>query len=83
MVRTFAQQKAALTRALRAPEDKRRARVIRETVRVIEEWNSPAWGARYGVRPGAWPDDWARWERALWDVGVTTPMEELTEDEEV
>ncbi len=71
MARTYAQQKAALTRALKAPEYARRERVVRETIRVIEEWNSPEWG-------GAWPDDWSRWERALTDVGEYTPMEELS-----
>ena len=77
MVRTFAQQKAALTRALKLPEDRRAERVIDETRRVIEEWNSPEWARRHGTSQGAWPDDWARWQRALDAVGVYADMEEL------
>lgn len=75
MVRTYAQQKAALTRALRAPEDRRAERVIAEVRRVIPEWDSPEWAERYGVQQGAWPDDWSRWQRALNDVGVYANME--------
>jgi hypothetical protein len=74
MTRTYAQQKAALTRALKAPEGVRREKVVRETIRVVEEWNTPGSQGGWG---GQWPDDWSRWERALNDVGEYTPMEDL------
>jgi hypothetical protein len=66
-IRTFSQQKAGLTRAVKTGD---RDRVIAETQRTLREWDSPEWAARYGVRPGAWPDDWSRWNRALADVGA-------------
>lgn len=53
MSRKFSQQKAALTRALRSGDV---AKVVGECRRVKREWGD------------AWPDDWSRWERALYDV---------------
>lgn len=66
-MRTFGQQKAALTRAERTTGD-RRAKVIAECRRTVAEWESAEWAAAHKVRQGAWPDDWARWERALSDA---------------
>jgi hypothetical protein len=66
-IRTYGQQKAALTRASRGPGD-RYAAVRAACVRTITEWNSPEWAAAHKVRQGAWPDDWARWQRALDDA---------------
>jgi hypothetical protein len=61
-MRTYAQQKAGLTRALKTgSHDKVRA----ETRRAMDEWASAEWKAKYGTN--AWPDDWARWQRALDD----------------
>lgn len=55
--RTYAGQKAALTRALKKPEGEERQRaVVAEVKRVKKEWGN------------AWPDDWSRWQRALSDV---------------
>lgn len=60
--RTYAGQKAALTRALKHSDpDLRRAAVEKECRRVLREWGN------------AWPDDWSRWQRALDDV---TPWSE-------
>lgn len=56
MARTYAQQKAALTRALNKPEDVRAAAVLKEAQRAVREWGQ------------AWPDDWSRWQRALSDT---------------
>jgi hypothetical protein len=69
-MRSYAQQKAALTRTLRAPENKRRECVIREVQRVKVEWF-----AKYGVHN--YPDDWSRWQRALTDVGVYDDIEDV------
>lgn len=60
MPRTYAAQKGALTRALRTPDPaKRAAAVVAECRRVVIEW---------ATLPYGWPDDWARWNRALSDV---------------
>lgn len=64
MARTYAQQKAALTRALRSGDSDR---VIKECRRTRAEWDAS----------GAWPDDWARWNRALWDVGDPRDMDSI------
>lgn len=61
-VRTYGQQKAALTRALKSGDP---GKVVRECKRVKIEWGN------------AWPDDWSRWERALWDVGDARSMDEV------
>jgi hypothetical protein len=54
MTRSYAQQKAALTRALNSGNaDKVRA----EVKRTVEEWDETGW-----------PDDWSRWQRALADA---------------
>lgn len=56
-VRSYASQKAALTRALAgSTQEARQKAVVAECQRVKKEWGS------------AWPDDWSRWQRALDDV---------------
>jgi len=52
-MRTYAQQKAGLTRAKKAGRDA----LIAECRKVKAEWNA-----------SSWPDDWAAWQRALDDV---------------
>jgi hypothetical protein len=49
-------QRAALTRAIKSGEPEKVILACRETVC---EWNEAG---------GMWPDDWARWQRALDDV---------------
>lgn len=57
----FPKQKAALTRAIThwrnsdKTDNSRVVKTCRETVKAWNEW-------------GAWPDDWARWQRALSDT---------------
>jgi hypothetical protein len=55
-MRTWAQQKAGLTRAINS---KVYDKVVAECKRTIAEWE----GLTYG-----WPDDWSRWQRALDDA---------------
>jgi hypothetical protein len=53
--REFPKQKAALTRAIKTGDvNKIRA----ACAKAVAEWDAV----------GAWPDDWARWERALNDA---------------
>lgn len=71
--RSFAQQKAALTRVMKpilaargvgeAPTEAQVQKVIDELRRTVAEWNTMERPFFYG-----WPDDWARWERALKDL---------------
>lgn len=61
-IRTYAAQKSGLTRALKSGH----AAVVAECERVLAEWGSPEWRTAHGTN--AWPDDWARWERALSDA---------------
>lgn len=63
-VRTYAQQKAGLTRAAKRGYNA----VLAECTRTVQEWNSQEWADAHRVRRGAWPDDWARWQRALDDA---------------
>lgn len=70
-VRTYAQQKAGLTRATKKGEPRSTERydaVLAECRKTIAEWESAEWAAAHRVRQGAWPDDWARWQRALGDA---------------
>lgn len=60
-VRTFAQQKGALTRAVKTSDY---STVRAECLRAVAEWESREGQFSYG-----WPDDWSRWDRALSDVG--------------
>lgn len=55
MKRTFPKQKAALTRALKTRDPEK---VLAAAQAAVREWDEI----------GAWPDDWARWQRALDDV---------------
>lgn len=54
MKKLYPQQKAALTRAIKSGD---RAKLIELCRKTIREWDEI----------GAWPDDWARWQRALDD----------------
>jgi hypothetical protein len=55
MQRVFPKQKAALTRAINSKDPQK---VVATCQKTVAEWNEI----------GAWPDDWARWQRALDDV---------------
>lgn len=55
MNRIFPQQKAALTRAVKTNDAEKIAAACKK---AVAEWNEV----------GAWPDDWARWQRALDDA---------------
>jgi hypothetical protein len=69
--RVFAKQKARLTRAINSKDPERVLLACRDTVR---EWSEPPFN-------GAWPDDWARWQRALDDAlgyGATVALEDLS-----
>lgn len=55
MSKQFPKQKAALTRAVNSGD---RDRVVAACLKAMAEWDEC----------GAWPDDWARWQRALDDV---------------
>ncbi len=54
----FAHQKAALTRAIKSKDPER---VLLACRAVVHAWSEPPFD-------GAWPDDWARWQRALDDA---------------
>lgn len=55
MNRVLPKQKAALTRAVKTGNPEKVAAVCKA---AVAEWNDI----------GAWPDDWARWQRALDDM---------------
>lgn len=55
MRKIFPQQKAALTRAVKSGDVEI---VAQACVKAMAEWDEI----------GAWPDDWARWQRALDDM---------------
>lgn len=55
MKRVFPKQKAALTRAVKTKDPEK---VAAACVAAMNEWDEI----------GQWPDDWARWQRALDDV---------------
>ena len=67
MTRTFRAQKAGLTRALKSGDPET---VRAECARTVREWSET--GAHNGTPnpryAGMWPDDWARWQRALDDT---------------
>jgi len=67
----FTRQKAALTRAIRSDDPERVLLACRDVVRA---WSEPPFD-------GAWPDDWARWQRALDDaLGFrTVQLEDLAD----
>lgn len=53
--RQWTQQKSALTRAINSNNPRK---VIVTTEKTVGEWE----------QTGSWPDDWARWQRALDDA---------------
>jgi hypothetical protein len=55
MAKVYPRQKAALTRAVKSGDPERIAKACKDAVAVWDEI-------------GAWPDDWARWQRALDDA---------------
>lgn len=55
MQRTMPKHKAALTRAVKAGDLEK---VKTACAKAVKEWDEI----------GAWPDDWARWQRALDDA---------------
>jgi hypothetical protein len=67
MKRVFPRQKAALTRAVKTRDAKKVAAVCKA---AVQEWNEI----------GAWPDDWARWQRALDDVSPWNSRHVALED---
>jgi len=63
-MRTFAQQKAGLTRAVTAAKRNANPAFIEAEVRkTVAEWNA----AERETPRRPWPDDWNRWQRALDD----------------
>lgn len=64
MARTFAQQKAGLTRALK----KGPRAVLAEVARTEHEWDM--------MVPPYWPDDWNRWRIAALDAEQELRREE-------
>ena len=53
-MRTYSQQKAALTRA----QKKDAYALVAECRKTVQEWEASH----------VWPDDWSRWQRALDDA---------------
>lgn len=64
-MRSFAQQKAGLTRAVRSGSP---SKVVEECTRTVREWESQEWADAHKVRRGAWPDAWHRWNIAVSDA---------------
>lgn len=56
--KVFPKQKAALTRAIRSGDPDK---VVAACKKAVDQW-------RVAPFHGAWPDDWARWQRALDDA---------------
>jgi hypothetical protein len=56
MQKNFPKQKAALSRAVKSGDVEKIKATCKKTV---AEWDAAG---------GAWPDDWARWQRALDDA---------------
>lgn len=54
----FRKQKAALTRAVNTRDPEKVAAACKK---AVTEWGQAPFH-------GAWPDDWARWQRALDDI---------------
>lgn len=60
--------KSQLTRALNKMDAAERQEAVLKACRAaLAEWRE--WGM--------WPDDWARWNRALSDVGLWLTMDDL------
>lgn len=67
MKRQFPKHKAALTRAVKSGD---RQKLIDTCRATVAEWDEI----------GAWPDDWARWQRALndaWPVFQAPDLQEI------
>lgn len=71
-MRTYAQQKAGLTRAVKSGDA---GKVEMECRRALQEWASQGWRDRHGSN--AWPDDWHRWNIALYDARSAHTMDSL------
>jgi hypothetical protein len=56
--KAFRQQKSRLTRAINSKDPQK---VLAEVHRTVNEWQRAPFN-------GMWPDDWARWQRALDDA---------------
>ncbi len=56
MQQMYPKQKAALTRAINSADPRQ---VIAAVIKAVQQWEQAG---------GVWPDDWARWQRALDDV---------------
>ena len=56
MRRMYPKQKGALTRAIKSGDPRQ---VIAAVITAVQQWDDAG---------GVWPDDWARWQRALDDV---------------
>jgi len=54
---SYPSQKARLTKALKVHELEREEAVTKACLSAMDEW-----------RVSGWPDDWARWQRALTDT---------------
>jgi hypothetical protein len=61
----YAKQKAALTRAINSKNPEKVKAVCKAVVAV---WNQPG---------NYWPDDWARWQRALDDAFPNGPWTDI------
>lgn len=59
MQKVWPKQKAALTRALKLKDEEERLLMVKTICRdAVREWDEI----------GAWPDDWAHFQRALDDI---------------
>jgi hypothetical protein len=56
MQRMYPKQKSALTRAINSGDPRQ---VISAVITAVQQWEDAG---------GVWPDDWARWQRALDDL---------------
>jgi hypothetical protein len=69
MQSNYRHQKSALTRALNCPDiGRRKSAVITACTKAVRQWRECG---------GVWPDEWARWQRALDDVRTGIRLDEL------
>jgi len=66
MNRLYPRQKSALTRAINSGDRDKLILAVRDAVRA---WNNI----------GAWPDGWARWQRAVDDVLGSRPRVDIAD----
>ncbi len=66
-MRTFTQQKAALTRAVNTGD---KTKIRAEVARAVNEWDRGEVlnGTHSPMRPGVWPDAWHTWNIAFADT---------------